>query len=80
MKTDKTLNMKINYYSETDSLYIDFSSRPSAESEEIRDGVVLDFDKNGNITGVDIQNASKKLDLSFLEMTAIPLQKTRLAS
>ena len=72
--------MKINYYSETDSLYIDFSSTPSTESEEVREGVVLDFDQNGNITGVDIQNASKKLDLSFLEMTAIPIQKTRMAS
>ncbi|HKR03138.1 MAG TPA: DUF2283 domain-containing protein [Bacteroidia bacterium] len=72
--------MKINYHPETDSLYIDFSSAPSTESEEVREGVVLDFDKEGNITGVDIQNASKKLDLSFLEMTAIPIQKTRLAS
>ena len=72
--------MKINYHPETDSLYIDFSEKPSVDSEEVRDGVVLDFDEEGNITGVDIQHASKKLDLSFLEMTAIPLGKTRLAS
>ena len=72
--------MKINYHPETDSLYIDFSEKPSVDSEEVRDGVVLDFDEEGNITGVDIQHASKKLDLSFLEMTAIPLDKTRLAS
>ena len=72
--------MKINYHPETDSLYIDFSEKPSVDSDEVRDGVVLDFDEEGNITGVDIQHASKKLDLSFLEMTAIPLDKTRLAS
>lgn len=72
--------MKINYYPETDSLYIDFGTAPAAESEEVRDGVVIDLDKNGNITGVDIQQASKKLDLSFLEMNAIPITKTRLAS
>lgn len=72
--------MKINYHPETDSLYIDFSDRPSVESEEVRDGVVLDFDKDGNITGVDIQHASKKLDLSFMEMNAMPIGKTRLAS
>lgn len=72
--------MKINYHPETDSLYIDFSSSKSVESEEVREGVVLDFDKDGNITGVDIQHASKKLDLSFLEMNAIPVQKTKLAS
>jgi uncharacterized protein YuzE len=72
--------MKINYHPETDSLYIDFSSTPSVESEEVREGVVLDFDKDGNITGVDIQHASKKLDLSFMEMNAIPIGRTRLAS
>ncbi len=72
--------MKINYDSETDSLYIDFSDTPSVESEEVREGVVLDFDKDGNITGVDIQHASKKLDLSFMEMNAVPIGKTRLAS
>ncbi len=72
--------MKINYHPETDSLYIDFSEKPSVDSEEVRDGVVLDFDEEGNITGVDIQHASKKLDLSFLEMTSIPLDRTRLAS
>jgi uncharacterized protein YuzE len=72
--------MKINYYSETDSLYIDFGAEPAAESEEVREGVVIDLDKNGNITGVDIQQASKKLDLSFLEMNSIPIQRTKLAS
>ena len=72
--------MKLNYYPETDSLYINFSSENSVESEEIRDGIVLDFGQNGNISGIDIQDASKNLDLSFLEMTAIPIQKTRLAS
>ena len=72
--------MKINYYPETDSLYIDFSSVKSTGSEEVREGIVLDFDAQGNITGIDIQDASKNLDLSFLEMTAIPIQKTRLAS
>lgn len=72
--------MKINYHSENDSLYIDFSDSPSVESEEVREGVVLDFDEDGYITGVDIQHASKKLDLSFMEMNAVPIGKTRLAS
>lgn len=72
--------MKINYHPETDSLYIDFRDTPSVESEEVRDGVVLDFDEKGNITGIDIQNASKNLDLSFMEMNAVPIDRTRLAS
>ena len=73
-------NMKINYYADTDSLYIDFGSLPTTESEEVREGVVIDLDKNGNITGVDIQHASQKLDLSSLEMSAMPVLKTKLVA
>lgn len=72
--------MKINYYAETDSLYIDFGSLPATESEEVREGIVIDLDEKGNITGVDIQHASKKLDLSSFEMSAMPVQKTKLVA
>lgn len=51
--------MKINYYEETDSLYIDLSSRTSERSDEIAEGIVLDYDANGNLVGIDIDNASK---------------------
>ena len=56
--------MKLSYYPDTDSLYIDLSARPSAESREVSEGVVLDYDEDGNLVGIDIDNASKKLDLS----------------
>ena len=65
--------LKLNYYPETDSLYIDFSSRPSAESREVSDGVVLDYDAEGNLTGIDIDQASRKLDLRELITSHIPL-------
>ena len=55
--------MKLNYYPETDSLYIDLSSKPSKESIEISEGIVLDYDEAGHITGIDIDNASHKIDL-----------------
>jgi len=51
--------MKLQYYPETDSLYIDLNTRPSAEPREIADGLVVDFDAEGNIVGVDIDQASK---------------------
>ena len=54
--------MKINYYSDTDSLYIDLSSRASVETREISSGVNLDYDKDGTVVGIDIDNASRKLD------------------
>jgi len=49
--------MKLNYYAETDSLYIDLSERASAESQEISEGVVLDYDADGRLVGIDIVNA-----------------------
>ncbi len=53
----------MNYYKDTDSLYIDLSSKPSADSREISEGIVLDYDADGNIAGIDIDNASLKIDL-----------------
>ena len=64
--------MKLNYYPDTDSLYIDLSTSPSAESREVSAGVVLDYDGEGNLVGIDIDNASRKLDLSEVVTTHIP--------
>lgn len=64
--------MKLNYYSETDSLYIDFSGEASAESREVSEGIVLDYDANGNLTGIDIDNASQKVDLHKLTVSKLP--------
>ncbi|MCX6344938.1 MAG: DUF2283 domain-containing protein [Armatimonadetes bacterium] len=64
--------MKCQYYPETDSLYIDLVDRPSAESQEVRPGVVLDFDADGKIVGIDIDNASKVANLTHFEIEALP--------
>jgi len=40
--------MKLKYYPDTDSLYIDLSGRPSVGSREISEGAVLDYDEAGN--------------------------------
>ena len=54
--------MKVNYHPDTDSLYIDLSSKPSVDSREVSDGVVLDYDADGNLVGIDIDHASRKLE------------------
>ena len=64
--------MTVNYYPETDSLYIDLSEQPSAESREISDGVVLDYDQSGNLVGIDIDNASTKVQLQRFVVSKIP--------
>lgn len=64
--------MKINYYPETDSLYIDLSHKPSAESREVSDGVVLDYDESGNLVGIDIDHASTKLSMNEITLGRLP--------
>jgi uncharacterized protein YuzE len=65
--------MKLHYYPETDSLYIKLTDdRTSAESEEVADGVVLDFDKEGRVVGIDIDHASELIDLGKLETESVP--------
>ena len=64
--------MKLNYYPETDSLYIDLTERPSVESREISVGVVLDYDAGGNLVGIDIDNASTKVQLKELILSKLP--------
>ena len=64
--------MKLNYYADTDSLYIDLSERPSVESREITEGIVLDYDAEGNLVGIDIDNASRKVDLKKLTLNKLP--------
>jgi uncharacterized protein YuzE len=64
--------MKLNYYADTDSLYIDLSEQPSAESREISEGVVLDYDSAGNLVGIDIDNASTRVQMNTLILSKLP--------
>lgn len=64
--------MKLHYYPDTDSLYIELKSTPGAEVREIAEGLVVDLDENGEVVGFDIDHASRKLDLSKVETVALP--------
>jgi uncharacterized protein YuzE len=64
--------MRVDYHPETDSLYIDLSEQTSVESREISDGVVLDYDESGNLVGIDIDNASRKVELQRFVVSRIP--------
>jgi uncharacterized protein YuzE len=64
--------MKLNYFPETDSLYIDLSEKTSTESKEVSEGIVLDYDAEGNLVGIDIDNASQKVQLKELSLSRMP--------
>ncbi len=64
--------MKLNYYPETDSLYIDLSEQSSVESREISEGIILDYDADGRLVGIDIDNASNKVEMEKLILSKLP--------
>ena len=71
--------MKLHYYLETDSLYIELKSDPASETREIVSGLNVDHDENGDVVGFDIDGASGRLDLTKLETLALPLRLTTAA-
>jgi uncharacterized protein YuzE len=67
--------MKLNYYADTDSLYIHLSDKTGVDAIEVKNGIIVDIDENGMPVGFDIDNASKYLDLSSLISVGLPIKK-----
>lgn len=65
--------MQIEYFPETDTLYISLAGRTSAESQEIAPNVVADFDAEGRLVGIEIDPVKGLADLSHLETKGLPL-------
>ena len=63
--------MKVEYDVTTDSMYISLKEGVSAESEEVTDGVVLDFDNAGKVVGIYIQHASQRADIDKLSFERV---------
>ena len=72
--------MTLNYDSTTDSLYIDLSSKPNSDSREISEGIVLDYDVDGNVTGIDIDKPSNKVDLEKIVLKKVPAEAEQLSA
>jgi uncharacterized protein YuzE len=65
--------MKFQYFAETDSLYIDLSQKFGSDSRAVAPGVVLEFDAEGNVVGIDIDHASQIVELSKIEAEDLPI-------
>ena len=64
--------MLFQYYPDTDMLYIKLAARVSTESEQVAPGIVLDFNEREQVIGIEIEDASTFIDLSKLEVSALP--------
>jgi uncharacterized protein YuzE len=71
--------VKLHYYPETDSLYIELKPGPGAETREVALGLNVDLDDAGEVVGFDIDRASRRLDLTRLETVALPVRSTSAA-
>ena len=72
--------MTLNYDLATDSLYIDLSSKPNSDIREISEGIVLDYDVDGNVTGIDIDKPSNKVDLEKIVLNKVPAEVEQLSA
>ncbi len=64
--------MKLEYFADPDSLFITFRVQPSVDSQELSVGVVIDYDAAGRVVGIDIDNASHKVDLTRVVLNRLP--------
>ncbi len=71
--------MKLHDYEDTHSPCIDLSSGTSLHSKEISNRVVADYATAGQVIGIDIQHAFKRLDLSTIGTAHLPIPAQRIA-
>jgi uncharacterized protein YuzE len=65
--------MKIQYFTDTDTLYIEFLDRPVAETKDLDENTVLDVDGDGNICAITLEHASKRAgipEFSYAQVTS----------
>lgn len=65
--------MVFQYHSDTDMLYLKLVDGVSTESEEVAPGIVLDFNEHNRVIGIEIEDAGNFIDLSRLEVLALPV-------
>ena len=60
--------MKIHYFADTDTLFIELSDRPSVRTEEINQLVTVDFDTEEKLVGITIESARDQVDLDSINI------------
>ena len=65
--------MNFQYVKEADMLYFKLADGISTESEEVGPGIVVDYENNDKVIGIEIEDASTYVDLSRLEVSSLPI-------
>jgi len=65
--------MRFEYFPDTDTLYIQLQEGPGADAREVAPDIVFDFDADGNVIGIEIEHASKRTDLTSLQLSSMPV-------
>lgn len=65
--------MKIEYFSETDTLAIELTQKPVASTDAITDDLILDYDDQGKVVAITIDNYSRNVDALNLQTLNLPL-------
>ncbi|MBI5700889.1 DUF2283 domain-containing protein [Candidatus Saganbacteria bacterium] len=69
--------MKINYDEKLDAMYIRFNDSPYFESDETKDGIILDYNRSGKVIGIEILDASKNLPAPKSKLLSINFEILR---
>lgn len=63
--------MKIRYFAETDTLYIEFRERGVADTKDLDENTTTDLDGDGNVLAITFEHASKRTDVRHLTLEGI---------
>ena len=63
--------MKVSYFNDTDTLYIEFRDSDIAESKDLDENTILDVDANGNVCAITFEHASERTDVRHLIVEGI---------
>jgi uncharacterized protein YuzE len=63
--------MKVKYFADTDTLYIEFSDRAISDSKDLDDNTVLDLDAEGNVCAITLEHASARTEVQHVTLEGI---------
>lgn len=65
--------MRLEYFRDTDTLYIQLRNVPGADAQEVAEDIVLDYDATGEVVGIEIEHASQRINLADFQLSSIPV-------